>query len=89
MVLGIMTLEDLDYIYVVLPRDDDPGSTENITVRQMSDRQFREWIVAKGQQFHVAVLPTMGRLGDDTRLNMLNYLIRKGVPIHRAPKPGE
>lgn len=89
MVLGTMTLEDLDLIYVVVPRGDDPDDRENLTVRQMSDRQFREWVVGMGQHYHVPMLPTLGRLGDDTRLNMVNYLIRKGVKIHRLPKAGE
>lgn len=89
MVLGIMTLEDLDYIYVLVPRGDDPDDRENLTIRQMSDRQFREWIVGMGEHHRVPVLPTLGRLGDETRLNMVNYLIRKGVRIHRLPRAGE
>ena len=89
MVRGLMALEDLDYIYIVVPRDDDPSQTENLTVRQMSDRQFRAWIVGKGEQFHIPMLPTMGRLGDETRLHMINHLIRKGAPIHRLPRLDE
>ena len=84
-----MALDDLDYIYVVVPRGDDPDDRENLTVRQMSDRQFREWVVGMGQHHHVPMLPTLGRLGDESRLNMVNYLIRKGVRIHRLPKAGE
>lgn len=83
------TLDDLDYIYVVVPREDDPSVRDNLTVPAMSDRQFREWIVGKGQLHHISVLPTLGRLGAETRLNMINYLIRKGAIIHRMPKPGE
>lgn len=73
---------DLDYIYVVVPKDTGDG-TENLTVRQMSDKQFREWIVAKGQQHNVQILPTFGRIGMETRLNLINRLIRKGVRIYR------
>ncbi len=80
-----LTEEDLDYLYVIVPRDDGQG-TENITVRQMSDRQFREWIVAKGEMHRVQILPVMGRLGMETRLAMLNRLVRNGVRIYLAPR---
>lgn len=82
MTLREMVDEDLDYIYVVVPSDVS-DATENLTVRQMSDRQFREWIVAKGAQHNIQILPTFGRLGMETRLNLINRLIRKGVRIYR------
>ena len=56
------TDEDLDYLYVVVPTDVG-DNTELLTARQMSDRQFREWIVAKGKLHGVQILPTFGRLG--------------------------
>jgi hypothetical protein len=77
-----MVDEDLDFIYIVVPKDDG-DETENLTVRQMSDKQFREWIVAKGEQHNIQILPTFGRLGMETRLNLINRLIRKGVRIYR------
>ena len=79
------TDDDLDYLYVVVPTDDGVN-TELLTARQMSDRQFREWVVAKGNLHGVQILPTFGRLGMETRLAMLNRLIRNGVHIHLAPR---
>lgn len=80
-----LTLEDLNYLFVVVPNDDGDG-TENLTVPQMSDRQFREWIVAKGEMHGVQILPTFGRLGLETRLSMINRLVRNGVRIYLAPR---
>ncbi|MBX6753644.1 hypothetical protein [Thermorudis peleae] len=80
-----ITLEDLHRIYVVVPRDDGHG-TENVTVAQMSDRQFREWIVAKGALHGVPIVAPIGRIGFETRVRMLNYLIRHGVRIYMVPK---
>ena len=80
--------EDLDYLYVVVPTDDGTN-TELLTARQMSDRQFREWIVAKGKLHHVQILPTFGRLGIETRLGLVNRLIRHGVHIHLAPRAAD
>lgn len=79
------TEDDLDYLYVVVPTDDGTN-TELLTARQMSDRQFREWIVAKGKLHNVQILPTFGRLGMETRLALVNRLIRNGVQIHLAPR---
>lgn len=79
------TDDDLDYLYVVVPRDDS-SDTELVTARQMSDRQFREWIVAMGGLHGVQILPTFGRLGMETRLAMVNRLIRNGVKIYLAPR---
>jgi hypothetical protein len=79
------TDDDLDYLFVVVPTDDGVN-TELLTARQMSDRQFREWIVAKGKLHNVQILPTFGRLGMETRLALVNRLIRNGVHIHLAPR---
>jgi len=79
------TDDDLDYLFVVVPVDDSTD-TELLTARQMSDRQFREWIVAKGNLHGVQMLPTFGRLGMETRLAMVNRLVRNGVHIHLAPR---
>lgn len=80
------TVEDLRYLYVVVPKDDGEG-TENITAAEMSDRQFREWIVAKAEMHDVQILPTFGRLGIETRLAMVNRLVKRGVRIYVAPRP--
>lgn len=80
------TEDDLNYLYVIVPRDTG-DDTENITVPQMSDKQFREWIVAKGEMHGVQILPTFGRLGLETRLSMINRLVRNGVRIYLAPRP--
>jgi len=80
------TVDDLRYLYVVVPRDDGDG-TENVTAADMSDRQFRDWIVAKGEMHGVQILPTFGRLGLETRLAMVNRLVRRGVRIYLAPRP--
>lgn len=80
-----LTLEDLDHLFVVVPVDDGVD-TENLTVTQMSDWQFREWIVAKGAMHGVQILPTFGRLGMETRLSMINRLVRNGVRIYLAPR---
>jgi hypothetical protein len=79
------TEDDLDYLFIVVPTDDG-GSTELMTARQMSDRQFREWIVAKGKLHNIQILPTFGRLGIETRLGLVNRLIRNGVHIYLAPR---
>ena len=76
---------DLDYLYIIVPSDDGEN-TELLTARQMNDRQFREWVVAKGRMHGVQILPTFGRLGMETRLALVNRLIRNGVHIHLAPR---
>ncbi len=80
------TVDDLHYLYVVVPRDDDEG-TENLTAAEMSDKQFREWIVAKAEMHDVQILPTLGRLGLETRLALVNRLVKRGVRIYLAPRP--
>lgn len=90
-VIREFTDEDLDYLFVLVPSDvgDIGDNRELLTARQMSDRQFREWVVAKGNLSGVQILPTFGRLGMETRLAMLNRLIRNGVHIHLTPRPDD
>jgi hypothetical protein len=81
------TVEDLYRLYVHVPKEGGAGDDdrENITVPHMTDRQFRQWIVAKGELHGVQILPTFGRLGLETRLAMVNRLVRNGVKIYLAP----
>ncbi|WP_448575586.1 hypothetical protein [Thermomicrobium sp.] len=81
-----LTLEDLWRVYVLVPREDGSGN-ENLTVAEMSDRQFREWIVAKAALHGVSLIPPLGRIGLETRLRLLNYLIHRGVRIYLIDKP--
>ncbi|MBO9358679.1 MAG: hypothetical protein J7450_03820 [Thermomicrobium sp.] len=76
-----LTLEDLRRVYVLVPREDESGN-ENLTVAEMSDRQFREWIVAKAALHGVPLIPPLGRIGLETRLRLLNYLVHQGVRIY-------
>jgi hypothetical protein len=82
----LMTGSDLDLIYVLVEID---GSSERVpkTIRQLSDREFREWIVPFANYHGVQVLPSLGRIGMDTRLAMINYLIRNGVRIYKQSIP--
>ena len=70
-----MTVADLNRVYIVVPREDGPG-TLNLTVAQMSDRQFREWIAAKAEISGVKMIVPIGRIGYETRVYMLNRLIQ-------------
>lgn len=83
-----MTDEDLDLIYVLV---DNEGSDERVpkTIRQLTDREFRAWIVPFAEHHGVQVLPSLGRIGMETRLAMINYLIRNGVRIARLSPPGQ
>jgi hypothetical protein len=82
------TLEDLHRIYIIVPRDDGLG-TVNLTVAQMSDRQFRWWVKEKAQREGVRMILPIGRIGHETRLYMLNRLADSGVKIYKLadPKP--
>jgi len=80
-----MTVADLNRVYIVVPREDGPG-TLNLTVAQMSDRQFREWIAAKAEISGVQMIVPSGRIGYETRVYMLNRLISSGVRINMVPK---
>lgn len=78
-----ITIADLSRIYVVMP--DERGRSININTARMSDRQFREFIVGKADQFGVRILVPMGRIGYETRVRLINYLIRSGVKIYMVP----
>ncbi len=81
-----MTDEDLDYIYVLV---DIEGSDQRapVSIRQLSDLEFRKWIVEFSAYHGVSMLPSLGRIGMETRLSMINYLIRNGVRIARQARP--
>jgi hypothetical protein len=80
-----ITVGDLNRIYIVVPRDDGSG-TINLTVAQMTDRQFREWIKAKADLSGVKMIVPIGRIGFETRVYMLNRLVQSGVRIYMTPK---
>lgn len=80
-----LSIADLNRVYILVPRDDGPG-TLNLTVAQMSDRQFREWIKAKAEISGVNMIVPIGRIGFETRVYMLNRLIKAGVRIYMVPK---
>jgi len=80
-----ITVLDLNRIYIVVPREDGFG-TINLTVAQMTDRQFREWIKAKADLSGVKVIVPIGRIGFETRVYMLNRLVQSGVRIYMTPK---
>lgn len=80
-----ITLFDLSRIYIVVPRQDGLG-TINLTVAQMSDRQFREWVKAKADLEGVKMIVPIGRIGLETRVYMLNRLVQSGVRIYMLPK---
>lgn len=75
-----MTDTDLDLIYVLVPNEV-TGERDPKTIRQLTDREFREWIVPFASYNGVQVLPSLGRIGMETRLAMINRLIRQGVHI--------
>jgi hypothetical protein len=83
-----MTDDDLDLIFVLI---DVEGMRERQprTVRELSDSEFRTWVVSFANYNGVQVLPSLGRIGMETRLSMINYLIKNGVRIYKqAPPPG-
>jgi len=82
----LMTDADLDLIYVLV---DVEGSKERQpkTIRELTDAEFRGWIVPFAKYHGVQVLPSLGRIGMETRLAMINYLIRNGVRIYKQARP--
>jgi hypothetical protein len=80
-----LTIADLNRIYILVPRDDGPG-TLNMTVTQMSDRQFREWMTAKAEISGINMIVPIGRIGYETRVHMINRLIKSGVRIYMVPE---
>jgi hypothetical protein len=83
----LMTLDDLNHIYVLIPNDHSE-ERDLLTVAAMTDAQFRWWIVNKGKLHGLQFLPSMGRIGMESRLNMINRMVRHGVRIYRTPKAG-
>lgn len=81
-----MTDEDLDYIYVLV---DVEGSAqrEPKNIRQLTDGEFRKWIVEFSEYHGVQIIPSLGRMGMETRLAMINRLIRNGVKVYRQAPP--
>lgn len=80
-----MTEEDLDYIYVLIPNEHSE-ERDLLTIRQCTDQQFRWWISGMAEYHRVQILPPLGRIGMETRLAMINRLIRHGVKIYKAPR---
>lgn len=80
-----ITIDDLDRIWVVMPNDNGIG-TSNFNAFTMTDRQFRTFAAAKAEQYGVRMLVPMGKIGLDTRVRMINYLIRSGIRIYMTPK---
>ncbi len=76
------SLDDLDQIYILVPRDFESG-TVNLPVSHMSDKQFRDWITAKCEIEGISMIVPEGRIGLETRLNMLNRLSQNGVKIYK------
>jgi len=81
-----MTEDDLGLIYVLI---DIEGRQEREpkSIRDLTDKEFRNWIVPFANYHGVQVLPSLGRIGMDTRLAMINYLIRNGVRIYKQSRP--
>lgn len=76
------TQEDLNKIYIVVPEDSGTG-TVNLTVAQMSDTQFRDWVNAKAEIAGIELIVPAGRIGHETRTNLLNRLSQNGVKIYK------
>lgn len=83
-----LTLDDLEYLYVLVDVAPD-RDRELLTVPQMTDQQFREWAVGFAAHHGAQILPTLGRLGLETRLAIVNRMIRMNVPIYLAPRNPE
>lgn len=82
----LMTDEDLDLIYVLVDQD---GSSHRVpkNIRQLTDAEFRTWIVEFANYHGVQIIPSFGRMGMETRLAMINRLIRHGVRIYKQSPP--
>jgi hypothetical protein len=78
----LITDEDLDLIYILVEREGQPDRVP-VTARDATDAEFRTWIVEFGAYKGVQILPVMGRIGHETRVAMLNRLVRNGVHIAR------
>jgi hypothetical protein len=76
------TLEDLDQIYILVPRDEG-GGTVNLPVSHMSNKQFREWIMAKCEIEGVSMIVPTGGISLEERRNMINRMSEAGVKIYK------
>jgi hypothetical protein len=76
------TLEDLDQIYILVPRDEGRG-TVNLPVSHMSDKQFRDWVMAKCEIEGMSMIVPAGGISLETRRNMLNRMSESGVKIYK------
>ena len=76
------TVEDLDLIFIVVPRDFESG-TVNLPVSEMSSNQFRDWIAAKCEIEGISMIVPEGEIRLETRANMLNRLAENGVKIYK------
>lgn len=76
------TVEDLDQIYILVPRDEG-GGTVNLPVSHMSDKQFRDWVTAKCEIEGVSMIIPAGGVSLEIRRNMLNRLTQSGVKIYK------
>jgi hypothetical protein len=75
-------VEDLDMIFIVVPRDFESG-TVNLPVSEMSSKQFRDWISAKCEIEGISMIVPEGEIRLETRVNMLNRLSENGVKIYK------
>lgn len=80
MSVELVTEEDLDRIFFLVDIEGRPDR-EPVSARSATDAEFRTWIVAFGAHHGVQILPVMGRIGLETRVAMLNRLVRNGVRI--------
>lgn len=76
----LITEEDLPLIYFLVDQEDRPDRIP-VSASEASDAEFRKWIVEFGAYHGVQILPVMGRIGHETRVAMINRLIRNGVKI--------
>lgn len=82
MALELMTDQDLDLIYILVDKEGQPDRVP-VSARDATDVEFRTWIVEYGKYHGVQILPVMGRIGYETRVAMINRLIRNGVRVHK------
>lgn len=75
-----ITEDDLDLIYILVDIEGRPDR-QPVSARDATDAEFRKWIVEFGAYHRVQILPVMGRIGYETRVAMINRLIRNGVRI--------
>ena len=78
----LVTEEELDRIFFLIDIENRPDR-EPVSVRNATDAEFRNWIVPFAAYHNVQILPVMGRIGMETRVAMLNRLVRNGVRIAR------